>query len=626
MKAGGVDVAVYSKHGTKVFVCLFESAGERRIELIKRDGDVYFDFIKGVKAGTRYGFRVEGPWAPELGLRFDSSKLLIDPYAWALDQPFTYHDDLAKRGKDTASLVPKCVVQSALPDVQRTPYRKPRFIYELLVNAFTMLHPDVPKARRGTIAALAEPAVIAHLKNIGVDTIELMPITAWIDERHLKPLGLHNAWGYNPIQFFAPDPKLAPGGIVEIRETIAELHKHGFRVILDIVLNHTGESDQFGPTLCFRGLDSPLYYAHARNELINDTGCGNTVALNDPHVVEMVVAALRHWVLKAGVDGFRFDLASVMGRMPDGFHGDAPLLKAIENDDVLSTCIMIAEPWDIGPGGYQLGKFPARWHEWNDRFRDDVRRFWRGDDFSANALATRISGSSDVFRKPSRSINFISAHDGFTLRDLVTYSEKQNAGNGEQNRDGKTGEITWKGGDEFVLLATLFLSRGIPMLTAGDEFGRTQKGNNNAYAQVNEITWLDWQNRNGDLISQVKWLAGLRNRFSYFEEDRFLADENSTESGATVAHWFGRNGGPFDWSIPAQGYVGLLLTERKWRMALVFDRTTDAQSFPITPASGKKWKNLAPPMPTDAQKKFCVAVYLETDKRDPASAEKDGQS
>jgi glycogen operon protein len=614
LKANGADVAVCSKHGTKVFMCVFESTGEHRFELTKRDGDVHHDFIENVKEGARYGFRVEGPWAPELGLRFDASKLLVDPYAWSLDQPFIYHNELSESGRDTAHLVPKCVVQPALPDVQRAPYRKPGFIYELPVSAFTMLHPDVPQARRGTVAALAEPPVIAHLKNIGVDTIELMPITAWIDERHHKPLGLHNAWGYNPIQFFAPDPKLAPGGLVEIRETIAELHRHGFRVILDIVLNHTGESDQFGPTLCFRGLDNPLYYAHARGELINDTGCGNTVALNEPHIVEMVVSALRHWVLKAGIDGFRFDLATVMGRMADGFHADAPLLKAIENDDVLSTCIMIAEPWDIGPGGYQLGKFPARWHEWNDKFRDDVRRFWRGDDFSANAVATRISGSSDVFSKPSRSINFISAHDGFTLRDLVTYSEKHNFANGEQNRDGKSGEVTWVGGDECTLLATLFLSRGIPMLTAGDEFGRTQDGNNNAYAQANEITWLDWRKKNEDLISQVKWLVELRSRFSYFKEDRFLVQESSDETDATIAYWFDQNGNALDWSTTTQRYVGLLLTERDQRMALVFNGSTSAKAFPIAAAGSEGWRNFKPPPHADLQKPFCVEFYLEIDE------------
>jgi glycogen debranching enzyme len=537
---------VFSKHGTDVFVCIFDGATETKIKLTQRDGDVHFDFIAGLSVGARYGVRVDGPFVPELGLHFDVSKLLFDPFAWSLDGAFEYSDALGQRGVDTAAFVPKCIVEAPLPDAARPAYKKPEFIYELPVKAFTKLHPQVPPAKRGTVAALAEPVIIDHLNKIGVDTIELMPITAWIDERHLHKLGLRNAWGYNPVQFFAADPRLAPGGLQEIRQTIATLHKHGFRVILDVVLNHSGESDQFGPTLCMRGLDNATYYAHSRGELINDAGCGNTLNLNTPHVVEMVIAALRHWVLKAGVDGFRFDLATVMGRMPDGFHANAPLIKAIESDDVLSTCIMIAEPWDIGPGGYQLGNFPPRWHEWNDKFRDDVRRFWRGDDYAANALATRITGSSDVFRKPSRSINFISAHDGFTLRDIVTFADKNNLNNGEENRDGKSHEVTWVGGDVKALLATLLLSRGIPMLAAGDELGRTQLGNNNAYAQDNEVTWLDWINKDDALIKEVSKLMKLRRSHPYFTNDADISD----------AEWSGADGAAMDWSGAKQTRVG----------------------------------------------------------------------
>jgi glycogen debranching enzyme len=575
---------VLSKHGTKVFICIFDDKGEHRHELKGRDGDVHFRFIAGLKAGTRYGFRVEGPWAPELGLRFDESKLLVDPFAWSLDQPFSYHDDLSKRDVDTAAIVPKCIVEKELPDVPRLAYRKPEFIYELPVKAFTMLHPDVQKVKRGTVAALAEAAVIQHLQKLGVDTVELMPITAWIDERHLKPLGLHNAWGYNPVQFFAPDPRLAPGGMAEIRETVAALHKNNFRVILDIVLNHSGESDQLGPTLCLRGLDNALYYVHARGELINDTGCGNTLALNEPHVVEMVLAALRHWVLKAGIDGFRFDLATVMGRMAAGFNATAPLLQAIENDPVLSTCIMIAEPWDVGPGGYQLGSFPQRWHEWNDKYRDDVRKFWRGDDHSAKAFATRLAGSSDIFQKPSRSINFISAHDGFTLRDVVTYEGKNNFNNGEENRDGKSHEITWPGGDVRALLATLFLSRGTPMLTAGDEFGRTQLGNNNAYAQDNEITWLDWKDKDDVLIKHVANLMRLRHEISTLGEDEFLTDANAT--------WFDRDGSTLNWTDQHQRFVGLLLTTGNQRIAIVVNGSSALEKMRIANLKKLKWQQL----------------------------------
>jgi glycogen debranching enzyme len=593
-------VAVFSKHGTRVMLCVFDATGTQethRLILNHREGDVHFAFVEGLFAGTRYGFRVDGPWMPDLGLRFDVSKLLIDPYATALDRAFEYHGDLSIRDVDTAALVPKSITQPTLPDATLVPHREPQFIYELPVKAFSKLHPDVPEHLRGTVAALATPAVLNHFKKIGVDTIELMPITAWIDERHLQPLGLHNAWGYNPIQFFAPDPRLAPGGMAEIRETITKLHEHDFRVILDVVLNHTGESDEFGPTLCFRGLDSPLYYAHARGALINDAGTGNTVALNDSHVIAMVIAALRHWVLKAGVDGFRFDLASVMGRMPDGFRRDAPLLKAIDADPVLSRCILIAEPWDIGPGGYQLGNFPPTWLEWNDRYRDDVRRFWRGDDFSANTLATRIAGSSDVFwnkGRPSRSVNFIAAHDGFTLRDMVTYTDKNNFNNGEQNRDGKSHEVTWVGGNASALLATLLLSRGTPMITAGDEFGRSQNGNNNAYAQDNEITWLDWQNADATLIAEVGNLMGLRKKYPEIFSDAFLSGSPSHDAGHLDPAWFAIDSKDFDWAKGQSRQLCLVLTSKNLRIALAFNGTAEVVKFAVPPRKGWGWSKLFP--------------------------------
>ncbi len=597
-------------------MCIFEGTQETRHELNGRDGDIHFGFIAGIKAGTRYGFRVEGPWAPELGLRFDLSKLLVDPTAWSLDQAFTFHDNLSKRGFDTAALVPKSVVQNALPDAKRVPYQKPEFIYELPVKAFSKLHPDISPAKRGTIAALAEKPVIDHLKKIGVDTIELMPITAWIDERHLNALGLRNAWGYNPVQFFAPDPRLAPGGIEEIRNTVEVLHDNNFRVVLDVVLNHSGESDQFGPTICLRGLDSATYYAHARGELINDAGCGNTLSLNHPHVVEMVIAALRHWVLKAGVDGFRFDLATVMGRMADGFHCDAPLFKAIENDEVLSTCILIAEPWDVGPGGYQLGNFPHEWPEWNDRYRDDIRRFWRGDQYAANALATRLTGSSDVFaqKRPSASVNFISAHDGFTLKDIVTYSTKDNLNNGENNCDGKNHEVTWLNGNVKALLATLFLSRGTIMLTAGDEIGRTQSGNNNAYAQDNEVTWLNWTKADQDFISYVSELMALRKSLAPFFADEFLTGLVDAKTNLPDAQWFDEKGQPFNWSNSNADYLGLTLTINNARSALIFNSSNSSQPVRFAARTKYVWQKIfcskqGDDCPTDS-----VSVFSEIKK------------
>ncbi|MDE2446252.1 MAG: glycogen debranching protein GlgX, partial [Alphaproteobacteria bacterium] len=539
---GGANVAVWSAHATQIFFCTFDEHDHEtsRVALTQRVGDVHFDFVNGVGSGTRYGLRAQGPWAPEQGVLFDDSKVLLDPYAFHLSGSFSYSYHLGERHYDTAALVAKAVVMPAPEDVVLKPASEPQFIYELQVKSFTKLHPDVPVAQRGTVAALKHPSIIAHLKSIGVDTIELMPITAWIDERHLAALELSNAWGYNPVSFFAPDPRLAPGGLEEIRDTVAELHVHGFQVILDLVFNHTGESDVFGPSVSFRGLDHSSYYRLYNGQLANDAGCGNTVALDKPHNVQLVAAALRHWVLKCGIDGFRFDLATIMGRRDDGFDSYAPLLLAIESDPILSTRIMIAEPWDVGPGGYQLGNFPPRWYEWNDRYRDDVRRFWRGDDYSANALATRITGSSDFFQRKNRatkSINFLAAHDGFTLRDLTEYRVKYNFANGENNRDGKRDEITCLAVDLKALLATLLLSRGVPMLTAGDEFGRTQSGNNNAYAQDNEITWLDWQDSNSELSAWVGRLAALRRSQPLIDTFKFLSSK--PEEGDVLAHWFG---------------------------------------------------------------------------------------
>ncbi len=358
-----------------------------------------------------------------------------------------------------------------------------------------------------------------------------------------------------------------------------------------MVLNHTGESDAAGPTLSFRGLDNTTYYRHIHGAPVNDTGCGNTVALDHPLVADYAVTALRHWVEATGIDGFRFDLATIMGRSTHathkgGFHADAPLIRAISADPVLSQSILIAEPWDVGPGGYQLGNFPARWLEWNDRFRDDIRRFWRGDGFSANNLATRMAGSSDVFaaKSPAASINFIAAHDGFTLADLARYAHKENMANGEGNRDGKSGEITWPEGDVRALLATLFFARGTPMLTAGDELGRSQNGNNNAYAQDNETTWLDWEDADQTLISCVADLVALRLRHGLLREDQFL-------NGNGDAQWFGADGKTPDWTSPALRVLGLILTGKNERLAMVVNGSDEALALPLK-GGGKAWKRL----------------------------------
>ena len=617
LKPGGANVAVWSANATQIFFCTYDEAGveSSRSLLSERAGDVHFSFVAHIKVGTRYGLRADGPWQPEAGMLFDQTKVLLDPYAREIDRAFKYNSCLGERGVNTATLVPKSVVSSVLKDIPLRNLSEPQFIYELQVKSFTKLNTQVPEQERGTVAALKHPAILAHLETIGVDTIELMPITAWIDERHLVPLGLTNAWGYNPVSFFAPDPRLVPGGLAELRDTVTVLHEHGFNVILDLVFNHSGESDVFGPTVSFRGLDQPSYYRMYQGQLSNDTGCGNSFALDRSHTVQLVVESLRQWVLKCGIDGFRFDLATIMGRRDDGFDSHAPLLLAIESDPVLSTRIMIAEPWDVGPGGYQLGNFPPRWYEWNDRYRDDVRRFWRGDDFSANNLATRISGSSDVFQRKgrtSKSINFIAAHDGFTLRDLTEFRVKDNFANGENNRDGKGDEVTCFGGDVRNLLATLLLSRGVPMLTAGDEFGRTQKGNNNAYAQDNDTTWLDWKNADFNLAKFVGEIAGLRQTLSNLVDPQFLTSDSL--GGENSTFWFGANGKEFDWRNGKQNYLGLLLAGGKQRLALVIYGREMPALLPIEPQKDLLWISIFNGVVGAVSAAGSVAVFKEQEK------------
>ena len=616
----GAVIGVASRHADRIWICLFDNEdGEAaRVALRGRDGDLHYGFLPGVRAGQKYGLRADGRWDPRDGHRFDPAKLLVDPIARRLDRPFRFDPALtAPRAAavDTARLVPKAVVEHALPHRTPAPASQPALIYELCVKAHTMRDELVPGRLRGTLAAVALPHVVERFVRLGVTHVELMPIAAWIDEGHLLPLGLTNAWGYNPVVFGALDPRLAPGGMADLRTTVAALRAVGIGVILDVVYNHTGESDAFGPTLSLRGLDNALFYRlTADGALINDAGCGNSLDCTQPAVVALVVETLRRFVLEAGVEGFRFDLATSLARRPEGFDPRAPLLAAIAADPVLRGRLLIAEPWDIGPGGYQLGRFPSGWLEWNDRYRDDVRRFWRGDPHAAGAFATRLAGSSDLFqhsgRGPRESVNFIAAHDGFTLRDLVSYSAKRNHANGENNRDGNSSEICWSGGaegetaeagalarrraDVRALLATLFLSLGAPMLTAGDEFGRTQGGNNNAYAQDNDTTWLDWATADGRLAEFVAGLARFRADNALLTENRFLTGR--TENGTLYpdAKWQRADSGAMadaDWShadfvaltrAPVQG-VGA-------RLHLAFNRDDAAVDMILpAPRAGMGW-------------------------------------
>ena len=636
---GGANVAVASRHATQIWLCLYDATGiteTARILLNARTGDIHHGYIPGLAEGARYGLRADGPWAPERGQRFDPAKLLADPYALELDRPFAYHGDLALPRSvelDTARLVPKAIVRRAPAPTMRLSPKRPGFVYEISIKAFTKLHPGVPEPLRGTVAALATPVILEHLKRIGADTIELMPLTAWIDERHLSALKLSNAWGYNSITFLAPDPRLAPGGMREVSETLRTLHDNGIRVLLDMVLNHTGEGDDLGPNLSLRGLDNASYYRHAADDpgrMINDAGTGNTLALDRPAMVQLAMDSLRHWT-RLGFDGFRFDLAPVLGRLATGYSPDAPLLTAIRQDPELSGVTLIAEPWDVGPGGYQLGNFPSPWMEWNDRYRDDVRRFWRGDRGATSALATRLTGSADVFagsrRPPSASVNFIAAHDGFPLADLTAYQCKHNEANGEDNRDGSNDNWSWNSGVEGVtkdpvilaarncdaraLLATLFLSRGTPMLTAGDEMGRTQGGNNNAYAQDNAITWLDWVHADESLIGLTGWLAFLRAQHPLLCADRFLTGQSPGGDAPPDATWLRPDGTPMadgDWG--GADVFGLYLqgAERPGdtpdRLCLWFNRTqADAGAILPMLAPGEAWRIAlaTTPWPEDEQ-------------------------
>jgi glycogen operon protein len=562
----GARFSVWAPDAERLWLCLFDAEDrETRLPMARNADGLWRVEAAGVRAGARYSYRADGPYDPDAGLWFDPDKLLLDPYATAIDRAFAYDPVLAAprgQGRDTAPLMPKGVIETPLPPLSVEP---PRFtpgglIYELHVRGFTRLHPDVPEEQRGTLAALAHPAVIAHLKALHVSAVELMPINAWIDERHLGPLGLTNYWGYNPVNWFAIDPRLAPGGMAELREAVRALHAAGIGVILDMVFNHDGESDRLGPTLSLRGLDARGYFRHEPDgRLINDTGTGNSIACNAPVVRRLILDSLRHFVTQAGVDGFRFDLGPALGRMADGFDPHAPLLEEMRADPILADRLMIAEPWDIGPGGYQLGRFGEGWLEWNDRYRDDMRRFWRGDRGTLGALATRLTGSSDIFSGGvTRSVNFLAAHDGFTLADLTAYESRHNDTNGEGNRDGHGENFSWNNGvegpnddpaigvarrrDVKALLATLFCSRGTIMLTAGDEFGRSQQGNNNAYAQDNAIGWIDWTRRDGELEAHAFALAALRAKTPELRDVALLSDadvEWLDEEGQplSVAQW-----------------------------------------------------------------------------------------
>ena len=637
--ARGTNFTLASEHAESVDLCLFDERGSHELERIRlpeRTHGVWHGHVAGIGAGQRYGYRVYGPYDPANGHRFNHHKLLIDPYARAIDRPFRLassmlgyvlgdpQGDLSFSTIDSASDVPKAIVTVAPHRGQTTaPPRVPwqdTVIYEMHVKGFTRLHEGVPERLRGTMAGLAHPAALDHLAKLGVTSVELLPIAAFIDERHLAPLGLNNYWGYNPITFLAPDPRYGSSNATEETHTAVEsMHERGIEVVLDVVFNHTGESDELGPTVCYRGIDNSTYYRLRPEDhryYDNVTGCGNSLAVDRPPVLRLVMDAMRYWATEIGIDGFRFDLATTLARGDAGFDRAGPFLTTLREDTVLSKLKLIAEPWDIGAGGYQGGAFPAGVAEWNDRFRDDVRSFWQGTSGGIARLATRLSGSSDRFRSesrlPSDSINYVTAHDGFSLADLVSYERKHNDANGEHNKDGSDHNYSWNHGVEGVtenpairearkrdvraLLATLLISRGTPMLRAGDELGQSQSGNNNAYAQDNATTWIDWRaaEQGSGLTHFVRTLVALRKHHPALRRDRFLDGRPIDGAPYKDAAWRNESGnelGENEWHDPGRRFIGLELFEAGSLddHAYVIVNGGGAVTATLPPASGR-WK------------------------------------
>jgi glycogen operon protein len=570
----GTGFAVYSSLAERIELCLFGADGREmaRRDLERTDDGTWIGFVDGCASGQLYGYRVHGPYDRERGLRCNPQKLLIDPYARRLAGECRWSDAVFDdNDKDSAGHVPFSVVtprgEPARDDRPGIPWGETVF-YECNVRGYTMRHPALSDSERGTFAGMSNSEVVAHVKALGVTSIELMPVYAFVDEHHLAENGLRNLWGYNTISFFAPMPRYASGDAdVELRDMVRTLHDAGLEVILDVAYNHTGEGGSSGPTLCFRGLDNLSYYrtpAFEPGDYVNDTGCGNTINVDHPRVREMIIESLAYFAEVMGVDGFRFDLATVLGRGPHGYAKGHPLLLEISNDPRLAAAKLIAEPWDPGPGGYQLGNFPPRWAEWNDMYRDGVRQFWRGDHGKSGVLARRLHGSADIFeaslRGPNASVNLVTAHDGFTLCDAVSYVNRHNEANGEDNRDGHAHNYSCNYGVEgdtadpeineqrrrhrLNLLATLLFSQGTPLLLGGDEFGNSQHGNNNAYAQDNETGWIDWAGLDADpeFVEQVRELIHLRLENPLLRLPQYVHGTLALNDGVVSIDWINQQG------------------------------------------------------------------------------------
>jgi isoamylase len=653
----GVNFALFSAHATKVELCLFDQGGKAetaRIELPEYRDEIWHGYVPEIGPGTIYGFRAHGPYKPEEGHRFNPNKLLLDPYARAHigelkwdPAVFGYkmgEEDTTFDERDSAPFVPKCVVVDPDFDWKRERVWRPvpwdrTIVYETHVRGFTKLHPGVPEGERGTFAGLAHKDVVAYIKSLGVTTVELLPVHTFINDSFLLERKLTNYWGYNSIGFFAPDPRYAANvakSLQEFKEMVARFHDAGLEVIIDVVYNHTAEGNEKGPTLSFRGIDNASYYRlmpGKQRYYINDTGTGNTLNLSHPRVIQMVTDSLRYWVEEMHVDGFRFDLGTILAREPGGFDTFNGFMKAAIQDPVLGRVKLVAEPWDCGPGGYQLGGFPPGWAEWSDQFRDTVRDFWRAQ-AGPKALAPRLCASPDIFNKQGRqpwaSVNFITAHDGFTLNDLVSYNDKHNEANGEENRDGHSHNRSWNHGAEGPtddaairglrkrqmknMLATLLLSQGTPMMLAGDERARTQQGNNNAYCQDNEISWLNWDSDDATerLIRFVRKLTGLRQKYPALRQRRFLSGIYNEELGVKDVTWVSATGAEMtaaEWDDGNTRCFGMLLDGRAQQsgirqrgheatLLIVFNSWQDVVKFKLPQArvdeeAGSCWELVA---------------------------------
>jgi len=605
----GVNFALFSENATGVELCLFEGNRETRVPVVENTDHVWHIYLPEARPGTRYGYRVHGPWDPANGHRFNPAKLLLDPYARAIDGTITWGDSLFAYevgaadgadtkidGHDSAEHMPKgIVVDTAFTwggdRPPRTPWNE-TLIYELHVKGFTQRHPDVPETLRGTYAGLTAPAPLEHLKALGVTAVELMPVHQFVSDRYLKEKGLSNYWGYNSIGFFAPDVRYASATqlgaqLNEFKTMVKTLHENGIEVILDVVYNHTAEGNHLGPTFCFRGIDNAAYYRLSpedRRHYVDFTGCGNTLNMTHPRTLQLIMDSLRYWIREMHVDGFRFDLASALARELNDVDRLGSFFDIIHQDPVISQVKLIAEPWDLGEGGYQVGNFPNQWAEWNGIYRDTVRAFVKGDEGQAGGMGHRLTGSSDLYgrggRRPYASINFVTAHDGFTLHDLVSYNDKHNEANGEDNRDGSDHNISWNHGVEGPtddvkitalrerqkrnFLATLLLSQGVPMLCGGDEIGRTQQGNNNAYCQDAVISWLDWNldDRRNDLLTFTRFVTELRREHPVFRRRQFFFGRKFQGSEVKDLTWFRSDGGEMtqdDWTNPITRCFGLRL-------------------------------------------------------------------